>query len=182
MDLDGSNQKQLTNGNIGTFHPSVTPDSKWVIFTAENTDGPRLWKVSIDGGDPVQLMNRFTNSPEVSPDGKWIACSYRHDSNSTWRYAIIPIDGGEPIKVFDLLGKQSDFRWSADGKSLYYLRDTEGGVTNIWSMPLDDKPPSQVTDFKTERIYNFALSSDRKQVALSRGTTTSDVVLIRDFR
>ena len=85
-------------------------------------------------------------------------------------------------EVFDLLGKKSDFRWSLDGNSLYYLRDTEGGVTNIWSMPLDDKPPKQLTEFKTEQIYNFALSSDRRQLALSRGTTTSDVVLIRDFR
>ena len=182
MDLDGGNQKQLTNGNIGTYHPSVTPDSQWLIYTVETTGGPYLWKVSIDGGDPVRLMNIFTNSPAVSPDGKWIACSYRQDNDSTWRYAIIPIDGGEPTKVFDLLGKQSDFRWSADGKSLYYLRDTEGGVTNIWSMPLDDKAPKQVTDFKTERIYNFAFSSDHKRLALSRGTTTSDVVLIKDFR
>ena len=183
MDLDGGNQTQLTNGNIGTYHPTVTPDSRWLIYTAETSAGPHLWKVSIDGGgEAVQITDRFTNSPEVSPDGKWIACSYRHDSNSTWRYAIIPIDGGEPTKVFDLLGKKSDFRWSLDGNSLYYLRDTEGGVTNIWSMPLDDKPPKQLTEFKTEQIYNFALSSDRRQLALSRGTTTSDVVLIRDFR
>ena len=182
MDLDGGNQKQLTDGGIGTYHPSVTPDSRWVIYTVETSLGPNLWKVSIDGGDPVQLTNRFTSSPEISPDGKWIACSYRQDNNSTWRYAIIPIDGGEPIKVFDLVGKKSDFRWSSDGQSLYYLRDTEGGVTNIWSMPLDDKPPKQVTEFKTEQIYNFALSSDRKQLAVSRGTTTSDVVLIKDFR
>ena len=182
MDLDGGNQTQLTRGVLGTDHPSLTPDSKWIIYTAEDSSGTFLWKLSVDGGEPTQLTHVFTNSPDVSPDGKWIACSYRKDNHSTWRYAIIPIDGGEPIKVFDLIGKKSGFHWSADGQNLYYLRDTEGGVTNIWSMPLDEKPPRQVSEFKTERIYNFALSSDRKQVALSRGTTTSDVVLIKDFR
>lgn len=180
MDLDGSNPKQLTDANIAD-HPSITPDSRWVIYTSVNAGNTYLWKVSIAGGDETQLMTRLSNSPVVSPDGKWIACSYRHDNDSTWRYAIIPIEGGEPTKIFDLLGKQGDFRWAPDGRSLYYLRETEGGVTNIWSMPLDDKPPSQLTDFKAERTYNFAQSQDGKQFALARGTTTSDVVLIKDF-
>jgi serine/threonine protein kinase len=181
MNLDGSNRQQLTNGN-SVWDPAVTPDSRWVIYTAQRSGMPYLWKVSIDGGDAVQLTDKYTNSPEVSPDGKWIVCSYRKDVNSTWRYAIIPYEGGEPIKVFDLLGKKGNFRWSPDGRSLYYLRDTSGGVTNVWSFPLDNKPPKQLTDFKTEQIYNFAWSPDGKQLVLARGTTTSDVLLIKDFR
>jgi Tol biopolymer transport system component len=180
-DLDGGNPKQLTNGN-SDWDPAVTPDSRWVIYTAQRSGMPYLWKVSIEGGDAVQLMDNYTNSPEVSPDGKWIVCSYRKDVNSTWRYAIIPYEGGEPVKVFDLLGKKGNFRWSPDGRSLYYLRDTQGGVTNIWSFALDDKPPKQLTDFKTEQIANFAWSPDGKQLVLSRGTITSDVVLISNFR
>ncbi|MGI8838077.1 MAG: DPP IV N-terminal domain-containing protein, partial [Pyrinomonadaceae bacterium] len=181
MNLDGSNPKQLTNGN-NDWDPAVTPDSRWVIYTAQRSGIPYLWKVSIDGGDTVQLTDKYTNSPEVSPDGKWIVCSYRKDVNSTWRYAIIPYEGGEPIKVFDLLGKKGNFRWSPDGRSLYYLRDTSGGVTNVWSFPLDGGEPKQLTDFKTDKIYNFAWSGDGKQLVLSRGMTTSDVVLIKDFR
>ncbi len=181
MNLDGSDPKQLTDGN-NDWDPAVTPDSRWVIFTARRAGMPYLWKVSIDGGDAVQLTDQLTNSPEVSRDGKWIVCSYRKDVNSTWRYAIIPFEGGEPSKVFDLIGKKGDFRWSPDGRSLSYLRDTQGGVTNVWSLPLDDKPPKQITDFKTDQIYNFAWSPDGKQLVLARGTTTSDVVLIKDFR
>jgi Tol biopolymer transport system component len=63
-----------------------------------------------------------------------------------------------------------------------HLRDTQGGVTNVWSFPLDYKLPKQLTDFKTDQIYNFAWSPDGKRLVLARGTTTSDVVLIRDFR
>ncbi|MEO7658069.1 MAG: DPP IV N-terminal domain-containing protein [Pyrinomonadaceae bacterium] len=181
MNLDGSNPMQLTNGN-SDWDPTVTPDSRWVIYTAQMSGMPYLWKVSIDGGDAVQLTDKYANSPEVSLDGKWIVCSYRKDANSTWRYAIIPFEGGEPSNVFDLIGNKGSFRWSPDGRSLNYLRDTQGGVTNIWSLPLDDKPPKQLTDFKTEQIYNFAWSRDGKQLVLARGTTTSDVVLIKDFR
>ena len=180
MNLDGSDPRQLTSGN-NDWDPTVTPDSRWVIYTAQRSGMPYLWKVSIDGGEAVQLIDKYTNSAEVSPDGKWIVCSYRNDLNSTWRYAIIPFEGGEPRKVFDLLGKKGEFRWSPDGRSLTYLRDAQGGVTNVWSLPLDDKPPKQLTDFKTDQIYNFAWSRDGKQLVLARGTTTSDVVLIRDF-
>jgi len=181
MNLDGSNPKQLTNGN-SVWDSAVTPDSRWVIYTAQWSGMPYLWKVSIDGGDAVQLTDKYTNSAEISPDGKLIVCSYRKNINSTWRYAIIPFEGGEPIKVFDLLGKKGNFRWSPDGRSLYYLRDTIGGVTNVWSFPLDDKPPKQLTEFKAEQIYNFAWSPDGKRLVLARGTTTSDVLLIKDFR
>ena len=181
MDLDGSNPKQLTSGN-NDWGGDISFDSRWVIYTSQRSGKSYLWKVSIDGGNAVQLLDKYANSPEVSPDGKWIVCSYREDDNSTWRYAIIPYEGGEPIKVFDLLGKKGNFRWSPDRRSLNYLRDTQGGVKNIWSFPLDGSPPKQLTDFKTEQIYNFAWSPDGKQLALARGTTTSDVVLIKDFR
>ena len=72
-------------------------------------------------------------------------------------------------------------RWTPDARALTYI-DTTGGVSNIWSLPLDGGAPKQLTDFKTDQIFWFDLSRDGKQLALSRGTQTSDVILIRDFR
>jgi Tol biopolymer transport system component len=180
MGIDGSSPTQLTKGN-GDYQPSVSPDSRWVIYTAEAGGNSYLMKVSIDGGEPKKLREEFVRRAAVSPDGKWIASAYRKDSNSTWRYAVIPFDGGEPAKVFDLIGNKGIFRWSADSRSLYYLRDTKGGVTNIWTYDPEKGESKQVTDFKTETIYDFAWSRDGKQLVLSRGTVTSDVVLIKNF-
>jgi Tol biopolymer transport system component len=181
MGLDGSGPIQLTQGR-SNHSPSISPDSRWVIYTDESSVNPYLTKVSIDGGETVRVVDNYSQIAEVSPDGKWIICLYRKDDNSTWRYAVLPFEGGEPVKVFDLIGKNGDFRWSQDSRSVYYPRDGQGGVTNIWNLPLDDKPPKQVTEFKTEKIFSFAFSRDGKQMVLSRGTTTSDVVLIKDFR
>jgi len=72
-------------------------------------------------------------------------------------------------------------RWTPDGRALTYI-DTKGGVSNIWSLPLDGGLPVQLTDFKADQIFWFDFSRDGKQLALSRGTQTSDVILIRDFR
>ena len=120
MGIDGSGKKELVSGNVSGSQIDLSRDSQWVLFVREIGGNPYIYKVSIDGGEPVRFMeNGFSNSPEVSPDGKWIVCSYRKDSNTTWRYAIIPIDGGEPSKVFDLIGNEGIFRWAPDGRSLY---------------------------------------------------------------
>lgn len=73
------------------------------------------------------------------------------------------------------------FRWSTDGKAILYT-DTRNSVTNIWAQPVDGGPPKQLTDYKAEQIFEFDLSRDGKQLALSRGTVSSDVVLISNFR
>ena len=61
-----------------------------------------MWKVSIDGGQAIQVSDKFTSSAGISPDGKWIACFYRDEEqpNTPWRLMILPFEGGEPLKTF----------------------------------------------------------------------------------
>ena len=49
-----------------------------------------------------------------------------------------------------------------------------------WLQPLDGSKGRQITDFTAEHIYDFHWSFDGKQLALVRGHTDSDVVLIRE--
>jgi len=94
--------------------------------------------------------------------------------------AIIPIAGGEPVKSFDIpptVAFLSLVRWTPDGRALAYI-DNREGVANILALPLDGSKPSRLTDFTTERIFWFDWSRNGKQLALTRGTITSDVVLI----
>lgn len=187
MDIDGSNPKQLTSGGFD-FLPQCSPDGQWVVYT-RLSDTPTLWKVPIDGGEAVQLTDEsfWARSQEVSPDGKQVAFSYREQAPLSWRIAVIPFEGGQPTKIFNIelfisLGSALDtIRWAADGRGLTYI-DTRNGVSNLWSQPLDGSSPKQLTDFKTDRIFNFDWSPDGKQLALSRGTLTSDVVLISNFK
>lgn len=179
MDLDGGNPRQLTSANgVGA---AISPDSRWVIYSSRSSGNPRLWKVSIDGGSTLMLNDYLSYKAEISPDGKLIACRYREDIDSDLRYAIIPFEGGKPVKIFDLPGGTEDFHWSKDGRSLAYKLNRDG-VSNIWRFPLDGTPPQQLRNFKTEQIYSFKWSADGKQLVLARGTTTSDVVLISNFR
>ncbi len=193
-DIDGGNPKQVTAGDGGgKFLPSFSPDGKWVVYTVLSKPGPLMWKVSIEGGDSLQLSDNSARSHAVSPDGKLIAGSSFDDQLTTnrFRMAVFPFEGGPPAKLFDVwlspfsrlrsFESLDTMRWTPDGRALTYI-DTQGGVSNIWSQPLDGRKPVQLTNFKTGRIFNFDWSRDGKWLALARGSVTSDVVLISDLR
>jgi Tol biopolymer transport system component len=73
------------------------------------------------------------------------------------------------------------FGWTPDSSRLLYVQK-RSGVSNIWSQPINGDPPRQLTNFKSDLIFKFALSADGRDFVLARGTQTRDVVLIRDFR
>jgi len=182
MDADGSNLKQLTSGS-GENLAQTSPDGNWVLYTLPGAGKPTLWRVSINGGAPQQVTEKFTSSPAISPNGKLIACIYREDqANSSNRIALIPFEGGEPIKVFDEPTRIGLLiRWTPDGRAVTYIA-TSAGVSNIWSQPMDGGAPKQLTNFKADQMFWFDWSRNGKQLAVSRGTVTSDVVLISNFR
>jgi hypothetical protein len=61
---------------------------------ASNANKDTIWKVGIDGGQPVQLTEKLSFSPAISPDGKQIVCFYLEDQNSP----INPPTSGGPTR------------------------------------------------------------------------------------
>ena len=182
MDIDGGNAKLLTDSP--GFNPTISPDGKWVVHTTFGPGGFSIWKVSIDGGEPVQVTNKYSLSPAISPDGKLIACYYLDERTRTQKIALIPFAGGEPVKFFEsqpIDAPTYPVRWTHDGRALTYIVN-RGGVSNIWIQRLDGGPPTQLTDFKSDRIFSFDWSRDGKWLALSRGPEQRDVVLMSDFK
>lgn len=171
MNIDASNCKQLTDGNREGW-PAFSPDGEWVLYNSLGNN--LLWKVSIDGGEPVQVIDRLSGSPAVSPDGKLLASFYLDEVG---KVAIYPFGGGEPIKSFEIWNW---VRWTPDGRELAYI--DRRNLSNIISQPKDGSPSRHMTDFKDGRIFNFAWSHDGAQLVLARGTVTNDVVLINDFK
>jgi hypothetical protein len=69
--------------------------------------------------------------------------------------------------------------WSPDSKSLLYV-STVRGVSNLWRQPIGGGAPAQVTKFTNDRIFRYALSNDRRQMAVVRGEISRDVVLVTE--
>jgi eukaryotic-like serine/threonine-protein kinase len=180
---DGSGLTHLTDGSFQAW-PSCSPDGKWVIFESEGHGGPELWRVSIEGSQTKKLSDQQCHIPSVSPDGKWIAC-LTAESNEA-KIALIPFSGGPAMKEFSppegaqLWGAGVHLHWTPDSRAVGYV-NTVKGVSNIWTQPLAGGAPKQVTRFTSGRIFNFAWSPEG-DLALARGSVSSDVVLIRNFQ
>lgn len=169
VDLDGQNLKQITFDG-GNF-PSITPDGKWVYY---QKDG-RIRRISIDGGESVQVTNAASKAVEVSPDGKMFACFYRLKAGEKLKLAVFPIDGGEPIKLFDVPVDlpNEKLRWMPDGKSLVYAFYN----SIAWKQNLSGGTPEKFLEFPDEIINGFAWSSDGKKFAIAHGQELRDAVL-----
>jgi eukaryotic-like serine/threonine-protein kinase len=175
-DVDGSNTTRLSDD---TFNSECSPDGTWVLFNSAH----KLYRVPIEGGTPVEIFKSTSGTNGViSPDGKWIACTYQEQVPvPTLKLAVIPVAGGAPVNVFVRPIGASKLHWSPDQKSLQYLL-TRRGASNVWEQPLSGGPPRPVTDFTSGHIFDFAWSRDGKQLLLAKGEETSDVLLISNFR
>lgn len=184
MDMDGSNPIQLTHGS-GEVGATCSPDGRWVIYSKGGPEVPAdvktLWKVPIDGGDPVPLTTTPAAGPDISPDGTLIATWYKQGAKAPWQIALIPLTGGPPVKVFDAT-RTGVFRvrWAPDGQAITYIK-TSDGISNIWRQPVGGGPATQLTQFTSEQIEGFDWSRDG-QLICSRGFSARDVVLISNFR
>jgi TolB protein len=183
-DRSGANAVQLTHGS-GEDWPAFSADGRWLVYTViGGVDRFTLWKVSIDGGEPVRLTEKFAMQSAVSPDGKLIACGYRPDARSPWKLALIPSEGGQPSQTFEIpqsVELPIVVRWTPDGRALTYI-DTKSGISNLWLQSIAGDAAKQITSWNAEQVFSFAWSKDGKHLALARGSRSDDIVLIRDSR
>jgi len=172
MNLDGSNQTQLTHGSAKNY-PAMSPDGKWVLFNS--TEDWHLWKVSIDGGEPLQLTDFLASTPSVSADGKMIACIGRNESKR--ELFILPFDGGQPIKRLEFFGWISRIQWMNDDKAVVYAGERDGRRA-IMRQSLSGDLIEQPVNLDTDELFDFGYSVDGRSLAITRGAWLNDIVLI----
>jgi serine/threonine protein kinase/Tol biopolymer transport system component len=179
-DSSGGNLKQVTSGQHDS-HAECSPDNQWVYYISYGEEA-KLARVPIDGGTSQTISNLPINGLfDLSPDGKLAAfATLEHVGEHKEKLAVVSADSGQNAKMIDFERPRSGIlRFSFDGKAVVYPT-RENGIDNLWLQPLDGLKGRYVTDFKSERIYDFHWSFDGKQLALVRGHNDSDVVLIRD--
>jgi WD40 repeat protein len=135
-----------------------------------------------DGGG-LLLTGRDRASLPSTPDGNRLAGFYAEpESNAPLKLVVAPVEGAAPARTFDV-PKEADapVAWSPDGQALDYVITT-AGVENVWRQPLAGGKPTQLTMWANDSIPNFAWSRDGKQLAVVRGATTTDILLMQDFR
>ncbi|HEX8747712.1 MAG TPA: hypothetical protein VF717_10980, partial [Pyrinomonadaceae bacterium] len=126
--------------------PAISPDGKRIAFqrfvVGENHD---IWLMDADGKNPTQLTTGSGSELFANwfPQGDKVAfLSVEQNQPPTIR--AIDVQTG---KVETLLspGRETSFlQLSPDGKS-FAFNFMDNGVTNVWTISLEDKEPSQLT-------------------------------------
>jgi len=178
IDADGSNPARLNSEDTGGS-PDCSPDGKWLVYASDT----HVYRLPIEGGTPTQLADdNFGGWARISPDGKLVSY-FAHGASisSAGLQKIIPSGGGAAVFTLPRVADSLGGHWSPDGHATDYLL-TRGGATNIWRQPLEGGPPKQITNFSSGLIFGFSWSRDGKQFAMARGSRTSDIILISNFR
>jgi Tol biopolymer transport system component len=183
INTDGTNAKQLTFEGDEDL-PRFTPDGKWVVYHSIDRSRYSIRKVSIDGGEPITLVSDTSTQPDVSPDGKLVACFARRAGMTVWEIFVVPIEGGPPVATFPLPAtvdpEWPGLRWTPDGAGVTYV-STVQGISNVWRQALSGGEAKPLTDFKENRIFFFDWAPKDRKLVLVRGNDTRDLIIVREF-
>src|SRR5262249_4514572 len=131
-DERGQNLKQLSDSDTQKGQPVWSPDSQSLLYTASDR---ALHKYSFTNGKDTVLARgevvgfggSAINSPQWSPDGKWV--SFTRASRELLPHVyVMPADGGAEKRITNAAAySDSAALWTPDGKSLVYLEGADVG-------------------------------------------------------
>lgn len=179
-EADGSGLRSLTHGKRD-FSPACSPDGKTVFYL--DLAQSFFMKVPVDGGQPERVGKEFVESTgtfDIARDGKTAALGTYDFKAQKPNISIVSLDSGELLQTMEYDTRHNgQLRFSPDGKAIVYpIR--EKGADNLWRQPLDGGPGRQLTNFTSLKIYSYQWSPDGKSLALVRGDSPSDLVLIQN--
>jgi Tol biopolymer transport system component len=116
--------------------PNWSPDGRYLLLNGEG----RLWKLSLDGGDPVPVdtggVKGVNNDHGISPDGKWFVVSAGH-------MYVLPAGGGSPRRITERTPSYYH-GWSPDGRRLAFCGQRDGNF-DLYDVPVEGGPERRLT-------------------------------------
>lgn len=162
-------------------------DGQYLWFHSNSRDIAGMndvYRVSASGGTPMIVAgDRYASEYWAAPtrDGRTIAITARGTTAAQWwRRGHSHLDESElwlvslsgPAPLYTAVSRGGDGKdqwpmWSADEKSLFYVRDT-AGVENLWSRPIDGGAPRRLTEFRDGRVLWPNIAADGSAIVFER--------------
>ena len=176
MSADGGSATRLTCNSVAEVPQAFSPDGKWVLFGAAIQDPaasvmfpdntlPELYKVPAKGGRTLQVLGTPAEMLSFAADGKSFYYQDRKGYEDEWRKhhtSSITRDvwfhdakSGQHTNITAHAGEDRNPVASADGKTLYFLSERNGGSMNVYALNTganNGQQPVAVTTFKTHPV------------------------------
>jgi dipeptidyl aminopeptidase/acylaminoacyl peptidase len=164
--------------------PSWSRDGKSIYFYSDKTGEPfQLWKMSIQGGPPVQVTKKGGVFAIESEDGRFLYF-VKFDAPGVWR---MPVNGGEEERVLRRAGGHEWFNWALTRTGIYFRdwdkfkdKDTVG-VLNFFDFATGKTTTVTATD--QPGGVGLAVSPDGRSILYDdKGDAESSIMLVKNFR
>lgn len=174
MESTGGSATRLTVNSANETPEAFTPDGRFVVFSAQIQDPAssalfpyramtELYKVPVGGGRTSQMLATPAVLLTYLPDGKSFVYEdvkggedkfrKHHTSSVTrdiWKYDA---STGVHTNLTKRGGEDRNPVVSADGKTVYFLSERDGGSFNLYSFPIDNPAQlTKLTDFTTHPL------------------------------
>ena len=178
MESDGR-APHVVGGNLdvrGT--PAWSPDGKWLAIAAMRAGEPRLYKIPVDGGAPVELGTDYALDPVWAPSGAFLVYSGA-DVGTNFPLAAVNADGtphAMPSVVLSRGSRRMDF---LDGDRELVILKGNLSYKEFWALDLTSGEQRRLADVGAGPIVaDFDVTSDGREIVFDRIRDASDVVLI----
>jgi Tol biopolymer transport system component len=151
--------RRLTNKSSPIYGLDWSEDSKSVVISAAlNGARPSLYRVPIDGGEPVRMAEPGIDArmPALSRQGNRLAWIAESVDISLWR---IPAEGGTPTRLIAASGLNSEPQYSPDGQRIVF-RSNRSGYDELWSSDAEGGNLHRLTNFRGPLTGSARWSSD----------------------
>jgi tricorn protease len=183
MPAEGGSATRLTYQSVAEVPQAFTPDGQWVLFGATIQDPAQsamfpssrlseLYKVPVRGGRTLQVVGTPVEMLSLAPDGKSFFYQDRKGGEDEWRKHhtssitrdiwFYDAQSGKHTNVTEFAGEDRNPVISADGKTLYFLSERNGGSMNVYCCDAKavGKEPKAVTDFKTHPVRFLSIAKN----------------------
>jgi Tol biopolymer transport system component len=184
MAPDGTNVHRIAESLDVVDVPSWSPDGRWIAVIAREEEGRArpLYKVPIDGGSPVRLVDGVNSDPIWSPDGRLILYSEGWGGGGLLR-GVTPDKQAVPMPEIAVPYAGNRYRFMPGGRSvvifLHRLGQTVQPEASYHLLDLATGRTRKLTNLRSDfTTRSFDVSPDGKQILFDRYRDNSDIVLV----